>query len=108
MAILRGDHHAFGWPGIPPRWTAGSKDGVGTAYADASKVWFTLWRGILTEIYWPSVDLPQTRDLQFLITDGKTFFHEEKRDLDSKMSRVAPHALVYQNAKSRPGRPLHD
>jgi len=23
-----------------------------------------------------------TRDLQFLITDGKTFFHEERRDLD--------------------------
>ena len=102
MAILRGDEQAFGWPGISPRWTAGSKDGVGTAYSDASKVWFTLWRGILTEIYWPSVDKPQTRDLQFLITDGSTFFHEEKRDLDVKTSRIEPHALAYRTLNSDP------
>src|ERR1035437_8538884 len=96
MAILRGERNAFGWPGIEPRWTAGSKDGVGTAYSDASKVWFTLWRGILTEIYWPRVDAPQTRDLQFLITDGESFFHEEKRDLIMEIERLDPHALGYR------------
>ncbi|MFI5202401.1 MAG: glycoside hydrolase family 15 protein [Candidatus Kapaibacterium sp.] len=102
MAILRGERHAFGWPGIEPRWTAGSKDGVGTAYADVSKVWFTLWRGILTEIYWPSVDSPQTRDLQFLITDGETFFHEEKRDLIMEIDRLGPHVLGYRIRNSDP------
>jgi len=96
MAILRGERYAFGWPGIEPRWTAGSKDGVGTAYSDASKVWFTLWRGILTEIYWPRVDAPQTRDLQFLITDGESFFHEEKRDLTMEIERLDPHTLGYR------------
>ena len=102
MATLRGEQDAFGWPGLPPRWTAGSKDGIGTAYADASKVWFTLWRGILTEIYWPSVDMPQTRDLQFLITDGESFFHEEKRDLVIELESLAPHVLGYRSRNRDP------
>lgn len=31
MAKSRGDRQAFGRPGIEPRWTHGSRDGVGTA-----------------------------------------------------------------------------
>ena len=50
---------AFGWPGIEPRWTHGGKDGVGTAYAASSRVWFTFWNGIITEVYYPTVDRPQ-------------------------------------------------
>jgi len=61
---------AFGSPGIEPRWTRGNKEGVGTAYSADSKVWFTLWRGTLTEAYYPTVDRPQMRDMEFLITDG--------------------------------------
>ena len=69
---------------------------MGTAYAASSRIWFTLWNGIITEVYYPTVDHPQIRDLQFLITDGKTFFHEEKRDLKSKCERLSGHALGYR------------
>jgi len=31
MAKIRGDNHAFGWPGLEPRWTHGDKDGIGIA-----------------------------------------------------------------------------
>ena len=72
---------AFGWPGIEPRWTHSNKSGIGTAYSSSSQIWFTLWNGIVTEVYHPTVDRPQIRDLQFLITDGHTFLHEEKRDM---------------------------
>ena len=61
---------AFGAPGIEPRWTSSAKDGIGTAYHSASCIWFTLSHGIINEIYFPHVDSPNTRDLQFLITDG--------------------------------------
>jgi 3-deoxy-D-manno-octulosonate 8-phosphate phosphatase KdsC-like HAD superfamily phosphatase len=37
--------------------------------------------GIVNEIYFPHVDSPNTHDLQFLITDGESFCHEERRDL---------------------------
>ncbi|HST76928.1 MAG TPA: hypothetical protein VLN58_00410, partial [Verrucomicrobiae bacterium] len=43
---------APGHPGIPPTWSSSSKDGVGTAYATSSRVWFTLAHGIVTEIYY--------------------------------------------------------
>ena len=93
---------AFGWPGIEPRWTRGGKDGVGTAYAASSRIWFTIWSGILTEVYFPTVDRPQLRDLQLLITDGKTFFHEEKRHLISTTERVSDHTLGYRITNSDP------
>lgn len=62
MRTLLTGQEAFGWPGIPPRWTRGDKEGVGTAYHSASLVWFTLSQGILNEIYFPKVDSPQVRD----------------------------------------------
>lgn len=42
---------------------------------------FTLSHGIVNEVYFPHVDTPNIRDLQFLVTDEETFGHEEKRDL---------------------------
>jgi glucoamylase len=81
---------APGGPGRPARWASGAKAGVGTALSTASSVWFTLSHGILTEVYFPFVDIACTRDLQFLITDRKDFFAEEKRDTDSKVEYLAP------------------
>ena len=86
---LEDDGPAFGAPGMEPRWTSSRKDAVSTAYATSSRIWFTAWNGVLTEVYYPTVDRPQLRDLQFLITDGSTFFHEEKRHLLSRFSRIS-------------------
>ncbi len=87
---------APGAPGIEPRWTSSAKDGVGTAYSKSSNVWFTLSHGIVNELYFPFVDTPNTRDLQFLITDGATFCHEEKRDLDHQTEYPERNALLYR------------
>ncbi|MCL4334549.1 MAG: glycoside hydrolase family 15 protein [Candidatus Thermoplasmatota archaeon] len=89
------NNHAFGRPGITPKWTHGDKEGVGTSYSLPSKVWYTLWRGIITEVYYPHVDSPQIRDIQFLISDGKSFFHEEKRHLKSEVKRMGRYSLGY-------------
>ena len=67
---------APGGPGIPPRWTRGSKDAVGTAYSTSSRIWYTLANGVVTECYYPTIDSPQIRDLQYLVSDGETFFHD--------------------------------
>src|SRR6185312_10090228 len=87
---------AFGRPGMPPKWTSSSKSGVGTAYSTSSRVWFTLSHGILNEIYFPTIDHPQIRDMQFLITDGASFFHEERRDLDNEIECIEADALGYR------------
>src|ERR1700758_4901110 len=72
--------YAPGWPGIPPRWTSSAKTGIGTALNQHSKVWFTISHGILNEVYFPRVDQACTRDMGFIVTRGRDFFSEEKRD----------------------------
>lgn len=95
-------NEAFGKPGIEPRWTHSNKAGVGTAYSASSHLWFTIWNGIVTEVYYPTVDRPQIRDLQYLVTDGKTFFHDEKRDLTVITERISEHALGYRVVNTDP------
>ena len=73
MAILENQPKAFGAPGIPPRWTRSAKDIVGTAYSTSSRIWYTASACVINEIYFPTIDLPQIRDLQFLVSDGEVF-----------------------------------
>lgn len=80
---------APGRPGSEPRWSFSEKDGVGTALCptvnSTSLVWFTLGRGILTEIFYPRVDRACTRDLGLIVTDGKEFFSEERVDAEHRV-----------------------
>lgn len=87
---------AFGAPGTEPRWTSSAKEGLGTSYHTGCRMWFTLSHGIVNEIYYPSVDQPNTRDFQFLVSDGKTFCHEEKRDFLHEMEYPERHCLLYR------------
>lgn len=96
---------AFGAPGAEARWTPSTKDGVGTAYHTSCQVWFTLAEGIVNEVYYPHVDRPNTRDLQFLITDGESFMHEERRDLDHRVEYPEQDTLLVRLTNSdRAGR----
>jgi glucoamylase len=91
---------AFGAPGIEPRWTSSAKEGFGTAYHTSCRVWFTLSHGIVNEIYYPSVDQPNTRDFQYLISDGESFCHEEKIDLDHLLEYPEKGCLFYRLTNS--------
>jgi glucoamylase len=70
--------HAFGHPGIAPTWTSSAKDMVGCALGPA-RLWFTSGYGILNEVFCPRVDIPQIRDLGFIVADGNGFWVEVKR-----------------------------
>src|SRR5512137_464540 len=72
---------AFGRPGSAPTWTSSAKDVVGCALGP-SRIWFTTGYGILNEVYSPRVDIPQIRDLGFIVADDLGFWVEVKR-LDS-------------------------
>ncbi|MFZ5818256.1 MAG: glycoside hydrolase family 15 protein [Bacillota bacterium] len=102
MAKFRGDRTAFGWPGAEPRWKQGNKDGVGTANSPASRVWFSVCQGALSEVYYPTVDRAQLRDLQLLITDGESFCAAEEADLQSQIEPISEHALGYRIVNSDP------
>ena len=85
---------APGRPGAEPRWAPAAKDGVGTAIGpnggSASRVWFTICEGILTEVFYPRVDQACIRDLGCVVTDGSTFFSDERLHCE--------HKLEYPNA----------
>ena len=89
-------HTAPGGPGIEPRWTHGTKIAVGTAYSTSSRLWYTLDPGCLTEVYYPTIDTPQIRDLQFLFTDGETFFHDERRNFFCEIDCISEAALGFE------------
>ncbi len=102
---LDDDGAAFGAPGVSPRWTSSQKDAVSTAYAASSRVWFTVSHGTLNEVYFPTIDRPQVRDMELLFTDEETFFHEEKRDLDYDFHYSDPEApIVRVSATEKQGR----
>ena len=91
---LDDDGPAFGAPGLQPRWTSSKKDAVSTAYAASSRIWFTASHGTLNEIYYPTIDRPQIRDMELLFSDGETFFHEEKRDFEYDFHYIDENALA--------------
>jgi glucoamylase len=93
---LDDDGPAFGAPGLQPRWTSSRKDAVVTAYAASSRIWFTASHGTLNEIYYPTIDRPQTRDMELLFTDEETFFHEDKRDLHYEFEYIDAHASAFR------------
>jgi len=99
---LNSTNPAPGAPGIAPRWTAGAKDAVGTAYSVSNRIWYTLANGINTEIYYPTIDMPQVRDLQYLVSDGETFFHDERRNTISKTELIDPGALGFRITNADP------
>ena len=99
---MNADSVAFGRPGLAPKWTSSSKQGVGTAYSASSRVWFTISHGILNEVYYPTIDRPQVRDMQFLVSDGETFFHEERRHLNHEIEYLERDTLGYRVISSDP------
>lgn len=74
----RANRSAPGHPGIAPTWTSSDKDLVGTALG-SSRLWFTVGRGIVNEVYYPRIDIPQIRDLGFIVADDAGFWVEVKR-----------------------------
>ena len=53
--------------------------------ATRSQVWYTLDDGALTEVYYPDLGTPAVRDLQFVVSDGKTFAEREREDAEHRI-----------------------
>jgi glucoamylase len=99
--------YAPGAPGSAARWTSSAKTGVGTAVSNMSRVWFTLSHGIFNEIYYPHIDKACIRDMGFIVTDGKEYFSEEKREAASKAEWLAEGVPAFRLTNtSRDGRYL--
>lgn len=67
-------------PGALSYFDLARKDCVGTAYNTGSKVWFTLADGVLSDVYYPTIDNTNVKTLQYIVTDGRTFTDVQTRD----------------------------
>jgi glucoamylase len=72
-----------------PTWACARKDMVGSSLG-SSRLWFTIAEGIVTEVYCPRIDIPQIKDLGFIIADDRGFWIELRRHRNYKVTLPAP------------------
>jgi glucoamylase len=87
---------APGAPGKAADWAPGDKDGFGTSRTLRSKAWYTVNNGVLTEVFFPQIDTPATRDTQLVVTDGETFVDREDEDTEHEVQLLASRSPVYR------------
>jgi glucoamylase len=87
---------APGAPGAKAWWTPADKDGFGTAASLDSKLWHTLEQGELTEVYYPDLGTPSIRDLQLVVSDGRTFADRERDATTHRVELVDRRSLTYR------------
>ena len=84
-----------------PTWASARKDMVGASLG-SSRLWFTIAEGVVSEVYYPRIDIPQIKDLGFIIADDKGFWVELRR-LDSyKVSLASPGAPAVEIVHRHP------
>src|SRR5205823_1827962 len=71
---------APGGPGALSYFDLARKDCLGTARNTTSKVWFTLANGVLSDVYYPTIDNTNVNTLQYVVTDGSSFTDLQTRD----------------------------
>ena len=71
---------APGAPGLDAHWPSAAKNGFGTANTLVSKVWFTLNSGVMTEVYYPTLDVPNVQMLQLIIVTPEGRVETESED----------------------------
>ncbi len=76
------NREAPGAPGHDAHWPSAAKDGFGTANTIRSKVWFTLADGVMTEVYYPTLDVPNVQMLQLVMVGPEGKVETESDDTD--------------------------
>src|SRR5215204_4501211 len=96
--ILLGFHAAFAQGG-DAHWPTAAKNGFGTSTSLASKVWFTLANGVMTEVFFPTVDVPNVQMLQLQVVIGA----KVETEIDDTVHRLElpnPNSLTFRQVNS--------
>lgn len=84
---------ALGSPGDSSVWAPSQKSFLGTSQNDLSKVYFTGYRGIVSEVFYPKLDNVNTVDLQFLVGDTAAIFVDEEKLQNYTATRPDSHSM---------------
>jgi glucan 1,4-alpha-glucosidase len=86
---------APGGPGAQSYMDTSRKDCFGTARNTASKVWYTVANGVLSDVYSPTIENSDDATLQYIVTDGRSFTALQQRDMTYTVSSD-PSGMVCQ------------
>ena len=96
-----GNNLAPGAPGQDAQWPSAGKTAVGTSNTLESKVWFTLRDGVLTEVYYPTVDVANSITLQLVVVPaGGGRVETEAEDTTHRVESADPRALTFRQTNT--------
>ncbi|HKO59606.1 MAG TPA: hypothetical protein VJV03_00470, partial [Pyrinomonadaceae bacterium] len=88
---------APGAPGKDARWPSAGKQAVGSSNTLQSKVWFTLQGGVLTEVFYPTADIPNVQTLEFVVVNPVNHKVETERiHATHKVQLLNHHSLSFR------------
>ena len=87
-AAARATSAAPDGPGALSHFDLARKDCLGTARDTSSKVWYTVANGVLSDVYYPTIDNTNVETLQYVVTDGSTFTDLQTRDMTYTVSAL--------------------
>jgi glucoamylase len=87
---------APGGPGTTSYMDVARKDCFGTARNTTSKVWFTVADGVVSDVYYPTIESSNVKTVQYIVTDGKTFADLQERDMTYTVSSPDRSGMVCQ------------
>src|SRR5215212_9442059 len=83
--------------GLDAQWPTAAKNGFGTSTSLSSKVWFTLAQGAMTEVFFPTLDVPNVQNLQLLIMiDGQVKAETESSDTIHRLELADSGSLSFR------------
>jgi glucoamylase len=85
--------------GFDAHWPTAAKNGFGTSASLASKVWFTLAEGVMTEVFFPTLDVPNVQTLHFQVAiDEKV--ETEIDDTIHRLELPNPNSLTFRQVNT--------
>ncbi|MGH9880288.1 MAG: glucan 1,4-alpha-glucosidase [Pyrinomonadaceae bacterium] len=86
---------APGAPGVDAHWPSAAKNGFGTSNSLVSKVWFTLTNGVMTEVFYPTLDVANTQVLEFIVCSAGQCV-SEREDMTHRLQVLDSRALSFR------------
>ncbi len=91
-------------PGAVSHFDLARKDCLGTSRTAASKVWYTVAGGVLSDVYYPTADNTNVETLQYAVTDGSSFTDLQSRDMTYRVTVDAGGMECRVTATAKSGR----
>ncbi|MBE3561516.1 MAG: glucan 1,4-alpha-glucosidase [Ktedonobacteraceae bacterium] len=82
-------------------WAPSNNTMLGTSVGAGSNIWFTGHDGIISTVFFPTVDMPNTTALEFLVGDSEhTWVDEEQNDTEAYTRLYNQHSLAWETTNT--------